>query len=346
MNSSLMRADGWLFPQAPPERLATLRILTGLFAVIYLAVRLPAFLVLADAQPSRFEPVGVLAFLDEPLAGPIVFGLVFAALGLGLAYIVGAWFRVSGPAFALVLLVLSTYRSSWGQILWIENLMVWHVLIVGFARSADAITLIGRPAIVAPAAKYGAPVRLAALVTVGTYLLAVIAKLRLSGDQWMFGDSLRNHVAYSAVRVDLLGGPASPFGRWLVAFDWLFPPMAVAAVILDWRHPWPCSAGDGLGGVSVAHARRAPRPRRFRTHCSSWPLLRSIDSNACGRDDHRPSPIHKAQRSAEAGWLGSLRSATVVRRPPRRARAHIRNRNRIMAIVTITNFPSRRTSPT
>ena len=141
MNTLLRRGDAWLFPLAPPERLATLRILTGLFAVIYLAVRLRAFLVLADAQPSRFEPVGVLSFLGSPLPGPLVVGLVFVALGFGLAYTLGVWFRVCGPVFALVLLVLSTYRSSWGQILWIENLMVLHVLIVGFAPSADALTL-------------------------------------------------------------------------------------------------------------------------------------------------------------------------------------------------------------
>jgi hypothetical protein len=53
----------------------------------------------------------------------------------------------------------------------------------------------------------------------------------------MFSDALRNHVAYSAVRVDLMGGPASPIGRRLVAFAWLFPPMAVGAVILELASP-------------------------------------------------------------------------------------------------------------
>jgi hypothetical protein len=238
MSSLLRRGDAWLFPLAPPERLAMLRILTGLFAVIYLAVRVRAFLVLADAQPSRFEPVGVLSFLDTPLPGAFVVGLVFLALGLGLAYILGLWFRVCGPVFALVLLVLSTYRSSWGQILWIENLMVLHVLIVGFAPSADALTLRARrSSSTVAASRYGSPVRLAALVTVATYLLAAVAKLRLGGLDWMFSDALRNHVAYSAVRVDLLGGPASPIGRRLVGFAWLFPPMAVGAVVLELASP-------------------------------------------------------------------------------------------------------------
>jgi hypothetical protein len=243
MNPWLRRADVWLFPTGAARALGDLRILTGLFAVIYLAVRLRAFLVVADAAPSRFAPVGVLSLLDEPLADPVVFGLAFVALGLGVAYTAGAWFRVSGPAFALVLLVLSTYRSSWGQILWIENLLVLHVLIVGFSRSADALTLRGRRSFVtAAAARYGSPVRLAALVTVATYLLACVAKFRLSGIEWMFGDNLRNHVAYS-VRVDLLGTGLTV--RTMAACIRL-------ALSTDghgrgdsrsWRHRWPCSAG-------------------------------------------------------------------------------------------------------
>ena len=133
---------------------------------------------------------------------------------------------------------LSTYRSSWGQILWIENLMVLHVLVVGFSHSADALALTARTApVTVPDPRYGGPVRLAALVTVATYVLAAVAKLRIAGLDWMFSDALRNHVAYSAVRVDLLGGPSSPLGRWLVGYGWLFPPMAVAAVLLELAAP-------------------------------------------------------------------------------------------------------------
>ena len=40
------RLDRWLFPPAPPERLAVLRILVGVYDVAYLAIRLPVFLAL------------------------------------------------------------------------------------------------------------------------------------------------------------------------------------------------------------------------------------------------------------------------------------------------------------
>ncbi len=47
---------------------------------------------------------------------------VLVTIALGLAFTTGVWFRVSGPAFALALLLLCTYRSSWGQLLHFGNL--------------------------------------------------------------------------------------------------------------------------------------------------------------------------------------------------------------------------------
>jgi hypothetical protein len=235
----LRKADTWLFFPAPAERPAVLRVLVGGFSVIYLLVRLPAFLALADADPARFDPVGVLALLDHSLPPTAWRLLVTAAIVLGIAFTVGAGFRFTGPLFALTLLVLGTYRSSWGQLLHFENLVVLQALIIGFARSADAVSVDARrrggPA--ASEAAYGWPVRLAALVTVLTYVLAGVAKLRLGGIEWMFGETLRNHVAYSAARLDLLGGTPSWFGQQLVSAAWLFPPLATASVLVELSAP-------------------------------------------------------------------------------------------------------------
>jgi hypothetical protein len=235
----LRRADGWLFAPAPPERLAVLRVLVGAFSVIYLLVRLPAFLALADADPARFDPVGALALVDHGLPPTTWRLLVTVAIVLGIAFTVGAGFRVTGPLFALTLLVLGTYRSSWGQLLHFENLMVLQALVVGFARSADALSVDARRRAgpVAAGVGYGWPVRLAALVTVVTYVLAGVAKLRLGGLEWMFGDTLRNHIAYSAARMDLLGGTPSWFGRQVVGAAWLFPPLATASVVVELSAP-------------------------------------------------------------------------------------------------------------
>ncbi|MEJ7583085.1 MAG: HTTM domain-containing protein [Acidimicrobiales bacterium] len=239
MASMTRRADDWLFAAAGPERLAMMRILVGLFSLTYLAVRLRSFLALADAPPSRFAPVGVLGLLDAPVPRGAVVAIVIGSVALGIAFLAGAWFRVSGPAFALSLLVASTYRSSWNQLLHFENLMVLHVLIVGFAHSADALSLDARrhPPRAPDDRAYGWPVRLAGTVTVATYVLAGVAKLRIGGIGWMLGDTLRNHAAYSAARLELLGGTASPLAGPLVAHAWMFPPLAVATVIVELSAP-------------------------------------------------------------------------------------------------------------
>lgn len=230
-----------LFPTAPPERLAVLRILVGTFAVAYLVISAPAFLSLADADPQRFEPVGVFVAAAGPVADGVLVGAYAVAVCAGLGFTIGMRFRVTGPLFAVLLLALCTYRSSWGQILWLENLMVMHAAIVGFARAADALCWSPRgratPVIRSPSEAYGVPVRLAALVTVATYLVAAVAKFRIGGLAWVTSDSLRNHVAGTAVRAELLDVPASPVGRWLVGYGWLFPAMAAGSVLLELAAP-------------------------------------------------------------------------------------------------------------
>jgi hypothetical protein len=157
----------------------------------------------------------------------------------GAASAAGAWFRVSGPGFAVLLLIVTTYRSSWGQLLWFEALVVLQVLIVGFAPSADGFSIDARRAVpaVREGGRYGFPIRLAAIVTVTTYVLAGIAKLRIGGIDWLAGDTLRNHVAYSAVRLDALGGSSSPLARPFMEHGALLAPMAITTVAVELAAP-------------------------------------------------------------------------------------------------------------
>ena len=233
MTAVYERVDSWLWPPAPAERLAMLRIATGVFACGYLAVRLPVFLALADADRHRFDPVGVLAFLDGPLPSAAVRSVVVATLVLAAAYTIGFYFRITGPAFALALLILTTYRSSWGQLLWFEALVVIDVLVVGFSPSADALALAPHRTALGASSAYGGPVQLAALLTVATYVVAGVAKLRIAGWAWMDGATLQNHIAYSAARLDLLGGTPSPFAGWLVSHPTVLTPVAVATMVIE-----------------------------------------------------------------------------------------------------------------
>lgn len=237
MTSVVRRLDHWLYEPAPPERLAVFRVLVGAFAVVYLAVRSPAFWSLADRSTARFEPVGVLAWIDHPLAGSSWHVIFVATIALGVAFTLGVAFRVCGPLFGITLLFVTTYRSSWGQLLYFENLLVLHVLIVGLSKSADAMALSRDRRMPSSSATYGWPMRHAAIVTVATYVLAGVAKLRLGGIEWMDGDTLRNHIAFSATRLGLLGGDYSPVAKAMVEHSWLLTPAASLVVLLELSAP-------------------------------------------------------------------------------------------------------------
>ena len=179
-------------------------------------------------------------FLGDPLRPLVVNGMIVAALAGAIAVMLGAGHRVSGPALSLVLLALTTYRSSWGQLLHFENLMVLHVVVVGFSPAADVWSLDARrrrAGIPAPSERYGWPLRLAALITVTTYVIAGLAKLRYGGLGWLDGDTLRNHIAYTAARLDVFGESTSPIAGPLVARGWIFTPLAIAGVAIELAAP-------------------------------------------------------------------------------------------------------------
>ena len=239
VNGLFAGIDRWLLCPAPAERLAAFRVLVGAFATVYLAVRFVAFRALADNDASSFDPVGILWWLRAPLSDRLWIAALIATLVAGVAFTAGARFRVSGPTFAVLLLTITTYRSSWGQLLHFENLLVLHALVVGCSRSADAWSLDARRTDKRAGAhtRYGWPLRLAACVSVATYVLAGVAKLRYGGTAWITGDSLRHHVAYSAVRLQLLGGDPSPLAGPLVEHGWLFRPAAAITVVLELAAP-------------------------------------------------------------------------------------------------------------
>lgn len=243
-----------LHADAPPQRLAAVRLLTGTFAVGYLAVRSPAFLALRGRSPGGFDGAGVLAWMGSPVADPVVVVALVLALVSGTAFTAGAWFRVTGPTFALTVLLLATYRSSWGQLLHFENLLVLHLLVLAVAASADAWSFDARWR-EAPRRDraYGPPLVLLCVIVVVTYAIAGLAKLRYGGAEWISGDTLRNHIAYSATRLEVLGGSPSPLAPLAVRHPGALGPMAAASVLIElaaplallggwWRNTWVAAA--------------------------------------------------------------------------------------------------------
>ncbi|NNF55374.1 MAG: HTTM domain-containing protein [Acidimicrobiales bacterium] len=229
------RLDSWLLAPAPAERLAVFRILVGSYATIAMIVSVGEFARLADRPAVQFEPVGIANLLEGPLPSTALWGLFGLSVLSGFAFTFGAGFRYTGWVFAACQLTWATYHASWGQMLHFEHLVTLHVLVLGFAPAAHAYSVdaFRRQGSVEPDTRYGWPLRLAAIITVVTYALAGIAKLRIGGVEWLNSETLTNHIAYSATRMDLLGEPRPPLASLAIANDWVLQPMAIASVAVE-----------------------------------------------------------------------------------------------------------------
>ncbi len=226
-----------------PERIAALRVLVGVFGTVFLVIRAGYLFDVASLPAARFDAVGPLAFVDRPLPEWSVHLALYAGVATGVAFTVGWRHRVLGPAYALLLLFLTTYDNSWQHLAHAENLLTLQTLVLGFAPAADAWSLdarrratLGDPI---PAAdhRYGWPVRLISVITVATYVLAGWAKLRNGGTDWISGDVLRNQIAHDNVRKAVLGAPYSAIGGRLARHAWVFPPLALASVYVELGAP-------------------------------------------------------------------------------------------------------------
>ena len=243
----------WRAP-TPAARLAALRIIIGGFALGYLLIRAGYLGSYAGLPDSQFESVGIASHLSGPLPETAVELAPWLTLVAGLGFVLGWRFSISGPLFALLLLWVTTYRNSWGQIFHTENLLVLHVLVLALSPAADALSLDSRGRS-APDddGRYGWPIRLMCLLTVMTYFVTGQTKLRNGGLDWVTSDSLRNYVAYDNLRKAELGDTHSLLGAELVSHGWLFQPLAVFTLCVELGAPL-AMLGRRFAGVWVAAA--------------------------------------------------------------------------------------------
>ena len=150
----------WWFSPAPALRLALVRALVGLYCVIFIVARGTSYTAVGELPASRFEPVGVARVLTAPLPSGLLVVLVALTAVLGVAFTLGWRHRVVGPAFALAFLWIATYRNCWGHVGHGDHLVVLHLLVLGFAPSADAAALGRRNARPLEGWRYGWPLKL------------------------------------------------------------------------------------------------------------------------------------------------------------------------------------------
>lgn len=232
----------WYAP-APAARLALLRIAIGGYSVYYLATRLRPLSSVASLQDWEFAPVGLAWFLARPLSSELVLGSVVAVLALAVLFAFGLAYRIVAPAFAVLLLWVTSYRNSWGMLYHTDNLLVFHALLLAAAPAADALSLDawrrqGRAdSTETEHGRYGWVIRAMCVVTVTAYLIAGVAKLKLGGLAWVGGEQLRAQVAFDNLRKVMLGRGASELGVWFVRHPALFAPLALLTLAVELGAP-------------------------------------------------------------------------------------------------------------
>jgi hypothetical protein len=247
------RVDDWLMAPIPRWRLARLQAIVVIFALGYLLVRIQIFWSLGRNTASavqRFEPVGVWFWLDQPLRRDVWLALFVATVVAGIASLSRWLSRASTVSFAAGFLLVTTYRNSWGQLMWFENLTAVHLAVLAFVpinratlvarckRSRDTVT--------------GWPMVICALSTVIAYCLAGVAKLRIGGLGWASGDVLAHHIAYSAARLQALGARSSPLASPIMNQRWLLHAGALLTLTLELSAPLILIIGRRRRRVAMA----------------------------------------------------------------------------------------------
>jgi hypothetical protein len=293
MSRLIRELDAWFHAPVPAERLASLRIWIGGYALIYLVARANDFLAPLGYSEGAFAPVGVVQILAAPLSQAALYVFYVATVACGIPFLLGLWYRAVAPCFALLLLWTLSYRHSWGMIFHTDNLLALHVCLLACAPAADVYRLHGgrgRPragwSYFPPQQPSGWVVRALCLATVASYVVAGVAKLETQGLHWIAGEPLREQIAYDALRKIELGSVHSPLGPWMLPHGWLFPPLSAFALGAEllaplallggpWAATWCLSAWLFHLGVLATMAIVFPYPLAGCAFVSFFPIERA-----------------------------------------------------------------------
>jgi hypothetical protein len=228
----------WLEP-SDPRALAIRRLI--IWWVAWPGLRLPSLRGLTEFEDSAAKPVGILKLLGGELPSPQVLEAASIAFSATSALaLLGLFYRVTGPAAALLALFLQTALQSAGKVNHGTAVFALSLCVIGASRAADAWSVDAwlarrrkngaRPK---PSAEYRWPVRFIALLVCAMYGAAGLTKLLTSGWAWAFGESLQRRLLAHHFTHD----PPTRLGVWLADYPTLCEGLAAAAMALELAAP-------------------------------------------------------------------------------------------------------------
>ena len=174
MSEALATRPRTWFAPVPARRLELVRRCTFGYALGWLVVRFAYVVDVAGLPARRFEPVGVLDWMDEPPGRPLVIAVWLVTLVACGSATLNRAVRFTAPVGAVGMLLLATLTSSYGQVFHTEHLLVLHLAVL-------AVGMLVEPAAPPDGETNGWPLNLMMAILVVTYVLAGVAKLRWSG---------------------------------------------------------------------------------------------------------------------------------------------------------------------
>ncbi|HMQ48714.1 MAG TPA: DCC1-like thiol-disulfide oxidoreductase family protein [Saprospiraceae bacterium] len=225
------------------SRLSLIRIASGAFMLWYLISRYDMMMKMVAGDADMYQPVGLAAFWTEPIPVTWFYWILNICILLNILFIVGWKHRFIAPVFAIAVLWLMCYRNSWSMIYHNYNILVLHILVIAFSSAADTLSI---DRLIRHRQKQqslftwqtGWPIRLISVITVITYFLSGIAKVK--GElawEWFTGAAVRSQVAVDALRKDLLGAAATPMFEWLYERLEVFFIMGAGTMIVELGAP-------------------------------------------------------------------------------------------------------------
>jgi hypothetical protein len=187
------RLDRWLFSGFSAESLGLLRIAFGFSLLPLHVIEFESLVRLNPAGPWfrflepmwHFEMLGIERHVPW-LSIPVFVVLVAATVSMA----IGWWTRTSIATVMLAVLYLHGVRDGFSGDVHHRYLVAFHVLfLLLVSRAGDVRSLDARRAEPRPVAEWEAswPIRAAELYCASFYLWSAIAKLRISGFDWVAG---------------------------------------------------------------------------------------------------------------------------------------------------------------